>query len=136
MSTLFLGIVFIAIGGLINLFPNLIAGYSTLSQKERENVKINGLSRFMLIVFSSIGVVIIAGHFIAHLMEEPSFSKNLNLLVILSGAVTLIVFGQKFKNKDPEKFQDYKHKTVCNLDCCLSNYARRSNRSCKYCIKR
>jgi hypothetical protein len=98
MSTLILGVGFIAIGILINLFPNLIAGYSTLSQKERENVKTNGLPRFMLISFSRMGVVIIAGHFIAQLMEEPSLSKNLNLFVILAGAVILIIFGQRFKN--------------------------------------
>lgn len=98
MSTIFLGLSFIAIGVLINLFPNLIAGYNTLSQKERENVKTNRLSRFMLIGFSIMGVVIIAGHFIAQLMETPSLSKNLNLFVILSGAVIFIVFGQRFKN--------------------------------------
>lgn len=98
MATIFLGIGFIAIGILINLFPNLIAGYNTLSQKERENVKTNGLSRFMLVGFSMMGVVIIAGHFIAQLMEAPSLSKNLNFFVILSGAVILIIFGQRFKN--------------------------------------
>lgn len=98
MSTIILGVGFIAIGILINLFPNLIAGYSTLSQKERENVKTNGLSRFMLIGFSSMGVVIIAGHFLAQLMEEPSLSKNINVFVILAGAVIIIIFGQRFKN--------------------------------------
>ncbi len=98
MSTIILGVGLIAIGILINLFPNLIAGYSTLSQKERENIKSNGLSRFMQIGISSMGVVIIAGHFIAQLMEEPSVSKNLNLFVILTGAVILIIFGQRFKN--------------------------------------
>lgn len=76
MSTLILGVGLIAIGVLINLFPNLIAGYNTLSQKERENVKTNGLSRFMLIGFSMMGLVIIAGDFIAQLMEEPSLSKT------------------------------------------------------------
>ncbi len=98
MSTIILGVGFIAIGILINLFPNLIAGYSTLSQKERENVKTNGLSRFMQIGISSMGVVIIAGHFIAQLMEEPSLSKNINVFVILAGAVIFIIFGQRFKN--------------------------------------
>jgi hypothetical protein len=98
MSTLILGVGLIAIGVLINLFPNLIAGYNTLSQKERENVKTNGLSRFMQIGISSMGVVIIAGHFIAQLMEEPSLSKNINVFVILAGAVILIIFGQRFKN--------------------------------------
>jgi hypothetical protein len=136
MSTIILGVGFIAIGFLINLFPNLIAGFDTLSQKERENAKINGLSRFMLIGFSTMGVVIIAGHYIANFLEEPSLSKNLNLLVILSGAVILIVFGQKFKTKDPKNFQENKHTTVCNLNCCLSKYALQSNRICKYCVKR
>ena len=98
MPTIILGVGFIAIGVLINLFPNLIAGYSSLSQKERENVKTNGLPRFMLIGFSSMGVVIIAGHFIAQLMEESSLSKNINIFVILAGAVILIIFGQRFKN--------------------------------------
>ena len=98
MSTLILGAGFIAIGILINLFPNLIAGYSSLSQKERENVKTNGLPRFIQIGFSSMGVVIIAGHFIAQLMEEPSLSKNINVFVILAGAVKLIIFGLEVKN--------------------------------------
>jgi hypothetical protein len=76
----------------------LIAGYSTLSQKERENVKTNGLRRFIQIGISSMGVVIFARHFIAQWMEEPSLSKNINVFVILAGAVILIIFGQKFKN--------------------------------------
>ena len=98
MATILLVLGFIAIGILINLFLNLIAGYSNLSQKERENVKTSGLSRFMLVGFSIMGLVVIAGHFIAQMMEEPSLSKNLNLFVILSGAVIIIIFGQRFKN--------------------------------------
>jgi len=41
-TTIYTGLIFIAIGILIKLFPNLIAGYNTLSQREKKMQKPTG----------------------------------------------------------------------------------------------
>lgn len=98
MEAIYIGFFFIALGILIKLYPHLIAGYNTLSQREKENAKANGLSTFMLISFSMMGLIMILGHFISQSMGFPSLSGNLNMFVILSGVVIMIIFTQKFKN--------------------------------------
>ncbi|WP_192351384.1 DUF3784 domain-containing protein [Algoriphagus sp. Y33] len=90
------GLAFIAIGILIKLFPNLLAGYNQLSQRERENSISNGLPTFAFIVFCLMGLIIIAGYFAAFGLNKPDLSGSINISVVLIGAVVLIVFGKKF----------------------------------------
>lgn len=97
MQNLYVGLIFITVGILVKLFPNLIAGYSTLSQREKENVKMNGFSTFMMVGFFIMGTVIFAGHFIAIWLGKPSLNSNLGLFVTLIGAVVFVVAGQWFK---------------------------------------
>ncbi|WP_373494963.1 DUF3784 domain-containing protein [Aquiflexum sp.] len=97
MNNIYVALIFIAIGILVKLFPNLIAGYSTLSQKEKENVKGNGFATFMMVGFFIMGAVILAGHFIAIWHGKPSLSDTLGIFVTLIGAVVFIVAGQWFR---------------------------------------
>ncbi len=46
-----LALVFFAVGIIVRFFPNILAGYSQLSQRERENTKANGLPAFASTVF-------------------------------------------------------------------------------------
>jgi hypothetical protein len=96
MESIFTGLIFIATGILVRLFPNLMAGYNQLSQKERENAKANGLPTFGSVVFLSMGLVSISGYFIGVWMEKPAIGQSLSLLVTLVGVVVLVVFGQRF----------------------------------------
>ncbi len=97
MKNIYVGLIFIAVGILVKLFPNLIASYSTLSQKEKENVKGNGFPTFMMVGFFIMGAVILAGHFIAIWLGKPSLIDSLGIFVTLIGAVVFIVAGQWFK---------------------------------------
>lgn len=97
MKNIYVALIFIAIGILVKLFPNLIAGYSTLSQKEKENVKGNGFPNFIMVGFFIMGAVILTGHFIAIYLDKPSLSGSLGIFVTLIGAVVFIVAGQRFK---------------------------------------
>ncbi|WP_373523792.1 DUF3784 domain-containing protein [Aquiflexum sp.] len=97
MKNIYVALIFLAVGILVKLFPNLIAGYSTLSQKEKENVKANGFPTFMMVGFFILGAVILAGHFIAIWLGKPSLNSNLGLFVTLIGAVVFIVAGQWFR---------------------------------------
>lgn len=97
MTNIYAALIFIAIGILVKIFPNLIAGYSTLSQREKENVKGNGFPTFMMVGFFIMGTVLIAGYFIAILLDKPSLNDSLGIFVTLIGAVVFIVAGQWFK---------------------------------------
>jgi uncharacterized membrane protein YeaQ/YmgE (transglycosylase-associated protein family) len=97
MKNIYVALIFIAVGILVKLFPNLIAGYSTLSQKEKENVKVNGFPTFMMVGFFIMGAVILSGHFIAIWLGKPSLNDSLGIFVTLIGAVVFIVAGQWFR---------------------------------------
>jgi hypothetical protein len=98
MEILYTGLIFLVIGFLIKMFPNLLAGYNHLSQKEKENAIANGLPTFAWIVFSIMGLMVISGHFMGMWIDKPSLGKSISLLVTLTGMVVLIVFGKRLTN--------------------------------------
>jgi hypothetical protein len=96
MESIYAGLIFIATGILVRLFPNLLAGYNQLSQKERENAIANGLPAFASIVFLLMGLLSIGGYFLCIWLGKPVMGKGLGLFVTLIGVVVLIVFGTRF----------------------------------------
>lgn len=96
MESIYAGLLFIAIGILVKLFPNLLAGYNQLSQKERENAQVNGLPTFASIVFILMGMLSVLGYYIGIWMDRPDISRSSGLLMTLAGLVVLIVFGNRF----------------------------------------
>jgi len=99
MGSIYIGLFFIAIGILIKVFPNLLAGYNQLAYKEKENAKTNGLPTFALLVFGVMGLIIIAGYFVGICIDKPSISQSIVVFVSLAGAVVLIIFGNILTNK-------------------------------------
>jgi uncharacterized membrane protein len=99
METILTGLIFIAIAILLKFFPNLLAGYSQLSQREKENALKNGLPTFVFIVFSIMGLLVIGGYFISIWLDNPPLSTSINIAVILIGAVVMIVFGKILINR-------------------------------------
>ena len=100
MQSIYTGLIYIALGIIIKIFPNLLAGYNQLSQRERENAKMNGLPTFAFIVFIIMGALVIAGHFVAIWMDKPSLSSSIFMSVTLIGIVVMVVSGRRFTN-DP-----------------------------------
>lgn len=99
METVITGLIFIAIAIMLKFFPNLLAGYSQLSQGEKENALKNGLHTFAFTVFSIIGLLVIGGYFISIWLENPPLSSSINITVIFIGAVVMIVFGNILINR-------------------------------------
>lgn len=97
MKNIYVALIFIAIGILVKLYPNLIAGYSTLSQREKENVKVNGFPAFMMVGFFIMGTVLIAGHFAAIWLDMPNLNSSLGIGVTLIGAIVFVIAGQRFR---------------------------------------
>ena len=64
ISNLIVGLLMIGIGFLIKSFPNLIAGYNTMSKDKKKNVDIEGLSTFMRNGLIAIGLTIIIGYYL------------------------------------------------------------------------
>ncbi len=99
MGSIYIGLIFIAIGILIKVFPNLLAGYNQLSNREKENAISNGLTTFAFIVLGVMGLIIIAGYFVGIWIDKPSIGPSIIVFVSLAGAVVMIVFGNILANK-------------------------------------
>jgi hypothetical protein len=99
MENIFVGFLFMAIGILLKLFPNLIAGYSQLSEREKENALQNGLPTFGFLVFGLMGSIIFSGYFISIWLELPSLPRQILMIATLLGIITIIVGGNILVNK-------------------------------------
>jgi hypothetical protein len=99
MENIILGLLFMAIGILLKFFPNLLAGYSQLSQGDKENAIQNGLPTFGFLVFGLMGIIIFSGYFISIWLELPALPKQILMIVTLLGIITIIVGGNILVNK-------------------------------------
>ncbi len=100
MEPVYLGLLFIALGILIKFFPGLLAGYNSLSNREKENAEAYGLPTFASILFIAMGLISIAGYFAAIWLNIPSLS-NIFIVVTIVGVIVLIVFGNILVNSRP-----------------------------------
>ena len=99
METIFIGLFFVALGILTKFYPNLLAGYNYLSQREKDNATTNGLPTFAMSVFIVMGILVIAGYFISIWLANPPLRIGIFVTVTLLGAVVIIVFGNRFTSK-------------------------------------
>jgi hypothetical protein len=95
-----LGLFFIGFGFLLKAFPDLIAGYNTMTKEQKANVDIRGLSTFMRNVLIVIGLVIIAGNFLLRLVGFPLIASSLTFVVPFVGIAFLLVKAQKFDHNN------------------------------------
>ncbi len=99
MEYLIIGILFLVIGILVKFFPNILAGYSNLSQWERENTKTNRLPTITSLIVTIMGLIFIAGHFASIWLEQPELKSTIGMVVILGGAVAIVFLGNLLTNK-------------------------------------
>lgn len=59
-----IGVFFVILSILVLIFPNVIAGYSTLSNEEKEKINKRKLAVFAFKIFFSIGVLVVIGGYI------------------------------------------------------------------------
>ena len=93
MKYIILGLILIGVGIISRRFPNIISGYSTLSQHDIENSVKNGFPKFFSIMISLMGVASIIGYLMSIWLGDASIAKNTVMISILVGALTILTIG-------------------------------------------
>lgn len=99
MENIFVGLLFMAIGILLKAFPNLIARFDHLTQREKENAIQNGLPTFGFLLFGLMGSIIFLGHFISIWLDKPALPRQILMIATLLGLIIFVVVGNILANK-------------------------------------
>ena len=103
MACLFIGILFIVLGLLVYLFPNLIAGYNTLSKKDKAKVNIKRYKLFLSILIASEGLFLILIYFIFSSIGKLSVVGNVIFpisIIVMVIIAAILASSKKMKNLD------------------------------------
>jgi hypothetical protein len=93
------GIILIISGILVKKYPNLIAGYNTLSDAEKQKVDIKRLSKFMhdgLIIIGAVSIIL------SIIMFSFDFKASYRLMII-TGLIIIGVFYIALKGAKMKK---------------------------------
>lgn len=97
---LIFGLSIIGIGFILKKYPNLISGYSTMSEEKRKNVDIESVSTVMKKGMIIIGTVMIIGANICSWLGLPTLADIFLIGPLLIGVLILQILVQKYdKNK-------------------------------------
>jgi uncharacterized membrane protein len=95
-----LAVMFMLLGYMVYKFPNLIAGYNTMSDEDKSKVDIKGLKKWTRNVLVIIGVLLLLSNYLCHYFDSPNYMDYLFYVIIIVGILTLIVGGQKYQNRN------------------------------------
>jgi hypothetical protein len=76
MGAIVIGAIFLAIGLTVRVYPNILAGYGNLSQKERETAETNGLPFFGFLLFTAMGVITLLSYGVSLWLNDPNLSSK------------------------------------------------------------
>ena len=84
--------VLFVLGMLVRKYPNLIAGYNTMTAEQKKNVDVKGLSNFM------IAVLMIVSYFVmvARSVNEKAVSVVSTMLIPIIGSIYMVVKAQRY----------------------------------------
>ena len=92
------GIILIICGILVKKYPNLIAGYNTLSEAEKKKIDINHLSNFMhncLIIIGAVSIIVTIVLYFIGVKNAYRFMVTIGIVVI--GLIYMLVQGTSKK---------------------------------------
>lgn len=89
-SQILVAIILIACGFLAKKYPNLIAGYNTLSQVEKDKININELSTFLKQLLIGLGIITIINYSVLSFLN---FSEVLILNINTTVLIIVLVIG-------------------------------------------
>ena len=98
MASIYIGLLFLAIAVAVKFYPGLLAGYNSMSNRDKENAQANGLPTFASIVFGVMGVISIGGYLASIWLDRPSLS-NISIFVTIVGMIVMVVFGNLLINR-------------------------------------
>jgi hypothetical protein len=90
------GLFFVLIGFLTKAYPNLIAGYNTMSKEKKEKVDIEGLSTFMRDALSGIGLATIVLWFVVKAWGLERLGEGVLLFVPIIGVIWILIRAQQY----------------------------------------
>lgn len=96
------GVVFILLAYLVKKYPDLIAGYNTMSKKRKEKVDIKGLEKFLFKSFISIGGVMILVSLVLHWFDFDMYIPAAFIGVMFLGCIIILIIAQKYDH-NPRK---------------------------------
>ncbi|UZD22228.1 DUF3784 domain-containing protein [Algoriphagus halophytocola] len=91
MEALIFGTLYLTIGILVRKFPNLLAGYNSLTQSDRENAKKNGLQFYASLLFSLMGILAFTGYPLSIWLDSPQLIVGIPIMVTIVGMILAIV---------------------------------------------
>jgi hypothetical protein len=90
------GILFIGVGFLVKAFPNILAGYNTMSKKEKANVDIENLSSFARNSLVGVGIALIFAELVMHFLSVTDWADYVNFPIIIGGVIFMLIGAQKY----------------------------------------
>ncbi|XOV93797.1 MAG: DUF3784 domain-containing protein [Bacteroidota bacterium] len=96
----FVGLSIIILGFLVKRYPNLIAGFNTLPQEQKEKVDIKGLSKVHRNTMIAMGILLIISNKLVTLLELNQEIQLFSIVSILGiGSGYLVISAQIYVNK-------------------------------------
>ena len=99
-AELLTGIILIFCGLLVKYNPNLIAGYNTMSEKEKESIDVAKLSTVMRNYLVTIGVLVIIIGIALFFLDVKQSIRLMSISGIVIIGVMLIVFNSSSFKKE------------------------------------
>lgn len=93
---IFVGIFFIVVGFLVKDYPYLISGYNMMSEEQKKNIDIEGLTRFLKRGLIATGVIIITGYILFSFLQMQHIANWVMLPVASTGIIVLIIGSPKY----------------------------------------
>lgn len=94
---IFISIFFIILGILVWKYPNLIAGYNTMTQEQKNKVNIKALKSFMCSTFCAIGLLIFITFLIAQTVTDKKTAIILSsILIPILGTFYILIGAQRY----------------------------------------
>ncbi len=91
------GTILIITGFLVKKFPDLIAGYNSLTDTQKKKVNIDGLSSMMRNYLIAIGILVILIGLVMTILEvKQHYSIMITSLVIVLAVIFMISKSQKY----------------------------------------
>lgn len=99
-SSFLIGVILIICGFLVKKHPNLIAGYNTLSEDDKEKVDIENLSSMMKRALITIGTLtIVMGLIMSIIKVKEHYGLLITSSIVILGVIIMIISAKKFKKK-------------------------------------
>ncbi|MDG1778611.1 MAG: DUF3784 domain-containing protein [Flavobacteriaceae bacterium] len=96
LGFIFTGFILIVVGLLVKQYPNLLAGYNTLSEEQKKEIDIEKVSTIARNVIVLTGAAVIDASIIMYFIEvSKKIQVNIISVIIVLGLVVLIIWSNR-----------------------------------------